>query len=241
MAGAAGRCDTSAAPYEVAAPAMLDRVAGIPLSVMRDGSVVTLVQNRRRRSRPFLISGPFVSVDIWRWPAAPDTAIASAVAPWPRPGSITPVGSITVVTAIASVRRIAVVTAVAPITITPLDILAFDVAALINETRSARITSMAVGWAVGRIAATVGTGIGSVIVTSLRRRGDHRRTEQCDDARDDQCQSPAGTRASGNSTVHYKLQHARADPVAVVTKKFRLKCDRCTRNPVDKSAFASCG
>jgi hypothetical protein len=26
-----------------------------------------------------------------------------------------------------------------------------------------------------------------------------------------------------------------------VTKKFRLKCDRCTRNPVDKSAFASCG
>jgi hypothetical protein len=26
-----------------------------------------------------------------------------------------------------------------------------------------------------------------------------------------------------------------------VTKKFRLKCDRCTRHPADKSAFASCG
>ena len=137
---------------------MLDRMAGIPLSVIRNGLVVTLVQNRRWRSRLFLISGPFVSADVRRWPAAPDTAVAIAVAPGPRPGSITPVGSITVVTAIASVRRvavvaavaavriIAVVTAIAPITITPLDILAFDVATLINKARSARITSMAVGW-----------------------------------------------------------------------------------------------
>jgi hypothetical protein len=203
--GAADRCDTSAKPYEVMVPAMLD-------PGRRNGLVVAAAPNRRRRSRRFLISisGPFVSVGIRRWPAAPDTAVTIAVAPpRPRPGSITPVGSITVVTAIASVRRIAVVTAVAPITITPLDILAFDVATLINEARSARITSLAVGWAVGRVAATVGTGIGSVIVTSLRRRCDHRRTEQCEDARDDQCQSAAGTRASGNGTVHYKLQHAR--------------------------------
>src|SRR6185295_10264138 len=158
-----GDCDTSTAPYGAAVPAMLDRVAGIPLSVVRNGLVVTLVQNRRWRSRPFLISGPFVSVDIRRWPAAPDTAVTIAVAPRPRPGSITPVGRITVVTAVASVRIIAVVTAIAPITITPLDILAFDVATFINEARSARITSMAVGWvvAVGRVAATVGTGIGS--------------------------------------------------------------------------------
>ena len=222
---------------------MLDRVAGIPLSVMRNGLVVTLVQNRRRRSRLFLISGPLVSVDIWGWPAAPDTAVAIAVAPGPRPGSITSVGRITVVTAIASVRRIAVVTAVAsvrmitvvtaiaPITITPLDILAFDVATLINKAWSARVTSRAVGWAVGRVAATVGTGIGSVIVTSLRRCCDHRRTEQCEDARDDQCQSAAASRASGNSTVHCKLQHARADPATVVTKKFRPKCDRLHARP----------
>jgi len=32
-----------------------------------------------------------------------------------------------------------------------------------------------------------------------------------------------------------KLQHARADPATVVTKKFRLKCDRCTRNPVTRA------
>jgi hypothetical protein len=192
----------------------LDRVAGIPLSVTRNGLIVALVQNRRWRSRLFLISGPFVSAGVRRWPAAPDTAVAIAVTPGPRPGSITPVGRITVVTTITSVRRIAVVaavaavriiavvTAIAPITITPLDILAFDVATFINEARSARITSLAVGWAVGRVAATVGTGVGSVIVTSLRRRCDYRRTEQYEDARDDQCQSVAGTRASGNSTVH---------------------------------------
>src|SRR6185295_20146725 len=155
-----GDCDTSTAPYGAAVPAMFDRVAGIPLSVVRNGLVVALVQNRRWRSRPFLISGPLVSVDIRRWPAAPDTAVAISVAPGPRPGSIAPVGRITIVTAIASVRRITVVTAVAtvrivtvvtaiaPITITPLDILAFDVATLINEARSARITSMAVGWVV---------------------------------------------------------------------------------------------
>ena len=95
------------------------------------------------------------------------------------------------------------------------------------------VTSMAVGWvvAVGRVAATVGTGIGSIIVTSLRRCCDYRRTEQCEDARDDQCQSAAGRRASGNSTVHYKLQHARADPATVVTKKFRPKCDRLHTRP----------
>jgi len=155
--------------------------------------------------------------------------------------AIASVRRITVVTAVADVRIITVVTAIAPITIAPLDILAFDVATFINEARSARITSMAVGWAVGRVAATVGTGIGSTIVTSLRRCRDHRRTEQCEDACDNQCQSAAGTRASGNSTVHYKLQHARADRATVVTKKFRLKCDRCTRDPVDKSAFAFCG
>jgi hypothetical protein len=230
-------------------------LAGIPFSVIRNGLVVVaLVQNRRWRSRPFLISGPFVSVDIRRRPAAPDTAVAVAIAPGPRPGSITSVGGtvvtaiasvrrITVVTAVAAVRIITVVTAIAPITITPLDILAFDVATLINEARSARITSMAVGWvvAVGRVAATVGTGIGSIIVTSLRRCCDYRRTEQCEDARDDQCQSAAASRASGNSTVHCKLQHAHADRATVVTKKFRLKCDRCTRHPADKSAFASRG
>jgi hypothetical protein len=232
----------------------LDRVAGIPLSVI-GRLVVALVQNRRWRSRPFLISGPLISVDIRRWPAAPDTAVAISVAPGPRPGSIAPVGRITIVTAIASiggipvmtpvaaVRIITVVTAIAPITITPLDILAFDIATLINEARPARVTSMAVGWvvAVGRVAATVGTGIGSIIVTSLRRRCDHSRTEQCEDARDDQCHSAASMRASGNRTAHCKLQHARADPATVVTKKFRLKCDRCARNPVDKSAFACCG
>ena len=157
--------------------------------------------------------------------------------------AIASVRRITVVTAVATVRIVTVVTAIAPITITPLDILAFDVATFINEARSARITSMAVGWvvAVGRVAATVGTGIGSIIITSLRRRCDHSRTEQCEDARNDQCQSAASTRASGNRTVHHKLQHARADPATVVTKKFRLKCDRCTRNTVDKSAFACCG
>lgn len=142
--------------------------------------------------------------------------------------AIASVRRITVLTAVASVGIIPVVTAIAPITIAPLDVLALDVATLINEARSARRTSMAVGWvvAVGRVAATVGTGIGSVIVTSLRRYCDHCRTKQCEDARDDQCQSAAGRRASGNSTVHFKLQYARADPAIVVTKKFRLKCDR---------------
>lgn len=194
-------------------------MAGIPLSV--NGLVIALVQNRRWRSGLFVISGPFVSVDIRRWPAAPDTAVAVvAAAPGPPPGSITPVRSIAVVTAVASVRRITVVTAIASvwritvmtaiaaITIAPLDILAFDVATFINEAWSA------VDWAVavGRVAATVGTGIvGSVIVASLRRCCDHRRTEQYQDARDDQCQSAAGRRASGNSTVHCKLQHAHAD------------------------------
>jgi hypothetical protein len=66
-----------------------------------------------------------------------------------------------------------VVTAITSVTIAPLDIFAFDVTTLINEVSSARVTSIvaAVGWvvAVGRVAATVGAGIGTVIVTCLRR------------------------------------------------------------------------
>jgi hypothetical protein len=169
--------------------------AGLSLSVASNGLVViALVENRRRRSRRFLISGPFVSFGIRQWPAAPNTAIAIG----PRPGSIASVGRITVVAAIAArriavvtavaARRITVVTAVASITIAPLDILALDVTALINQAWPARITSgtvdRAIRWivAVSRLAATVGTGITSTIVTSaivtsLRWCCDQRRTE----------------------------------------------------------------
>ena len=115
-----------------------------------------------------------------------------------------------------AVRRVTVVTAVASsITKAPLDILAFDETALINEAWPARIASVtidrAIGLiiAVGRVAATVGTGIGRIVVAGLRRCCDQKRTEQCEEARDDQRQSASDRRAGGDSIVHYKLQLAR--------------------------------
>jgi hypothetical protein len=105
-------------------------LAGISILVaIRNGLVVVPVINRRGRPRrPFIsiisIGG---AVDGRRWPAAPDTAIAITPRQRPPPGSIGSV-RIAVVTAIAPIR-----TAVAPVTIPPLNILAFDIATLVDN------------------------------------------------------------------------------------------------------------
>src|SRR5229473_2046388 len=185
------------------------------LVAIRIGFIAAPAPNRRWRPRRLLISigGRFVSVAIR---PASDTAIA------PREGpSVAPV--------------IAVRTAIASVTITPLVIFAFDVATLVNKARSrvgmaapiaaargaptvVAVGRVAVAWVAVAAAVAVGTGIGTVIgtvigiviVTSLRRCCDHERTEQCEDACYDQCQSAAPWRASGSRTVHGNLQHASA-------------------------------
>jgi hypothetical protein len=111
-------------------------LAGISILVAIGNGLVVVapVPNLRWRPRRLFISigGRLVAVG----PAAPDTAIAIAapigsVAPVAPP--IGPVRIIAVGTAIAPVRIIAVVTAVAPVTIAPLDIFAFDIAALVDN------------------------------------------------------------------------------------------------------------
>src|ERR1700736_3232488 len=98
---------------------------------------------------------------------------------------------------------------------------------------------VAVAWVA--VAAAVGTGIGTVIgiviVTSLRRCCDHERTEQCEDACHDQCQSAAPWRAGGSRTVHCNLQHASVAPQS--WQKIRPKCDRLHTQPSRQARLRS--
>src|SRR5260370_30746075 len=89
--------------------------------------------------------------------------------------------------------------------------------------------AVAVGTGIGTV---IGTVIGIVIVTSLRRCCDHERTEQCEDACYDQCQSAAPWRASGSRTVHGNLQHASAYSSHSPGKKFDQIATDCTPNQV---------
>jgi len=131
-------------------------LAGISIFVaIRRVFVAAPAQNRRRRPRRLLIyvGGRLVSIAIWRWPAAPDAAIAIA----PR-APIASVRIVAVVTAVALGRIIAVVTAVMvrrP-TIAPLDKFAFDVATLVNKTWSRAARGAPIVVSVGRVAVAVG-------------------------------------------------------------------------------------
>src|ERR1700680_1025708 len=57
----------------------------------------------------------------------------------------------------------------------------------------------------------------------MRRCCDHERTEQCEDACYDQCQSAAPWRASNSGTVHCNLQHASAPSRATVMARNSTK------------------
>src|SRR6266851_583346 len=100
---------------------------------------------------------------------------------------------------------------------------------------------VAVAWIAAAVATGIGTVIGIVIVTCMRRCCDHERTEQCEDACHDQCQSAAPWRAGGSRTVHCNLQHASVWSRDSRGKKFDQSATGCTRNQVDRYAFAPCG
>jgi hypothetical protein len=97
------------------------------------------------RWRPWWILISFrvrpVTIERRHRPATPDTAItiARALAITIARGPITSIRVIAIVAAV--VRIITVVTAVTPVAVAPFDIFAFDVATLIDQVPSARITS----------------------------------------------------------------------------------------------------
>jgi hypothetical protein len=116
---------------------------------------------------------------------------AVAITPGPSIASVW----IIAVAAVAASIRITAAMAITPITVAPLDIFTFNIAALINNASSvatavatARGTPVVViGWVATAVGARIGTVVRIAIVTGMR--GCDERTEQREEARNDQCQS----------------------------------------------------